>query len=140
MSLLNRMMSDGMNEYKQIMAQDVPFLEKVKQTIEMKMRQTSDLSQEFFNEFHKNTDEDILAVINQVRNESLQIVFHDYVEAQKNGDVRSDVKPEFIIFFLNHMLEMAKDERLAQLYDSPQLLIMELTNFFFYGVLPRDDK
>jgi hypothetical protein len=38
------------------------------------------------------------------------------------------------------MMSMAKDEELAKLYETPQDLIMELTNFFFYGILPRDGK
>ena len=31
-----------------------------------------------------------------------------------------------------------KDETLQQLYDDPQELIMEMVNFFFYGILPRN--
>ena len=60
------------------------------------------------------------------------------MEAQKKGEIRSDIKPEFIHYFLNHMFTLAEDENLARLYDSPQDLIMELTNFFFYGILPRE--
>ena len=61
----------------------------------------------------------------------------DLKAAQVQGDVRSEIKPEFILYFLNHIFEMVKDDRLLKLYDSPQALINELTRFFFYGILPR---
>jgi len=39
---------------------------------------------------------------------------------------------------MNHMFEMVKDTQLTSLYATPQDLIMELNNFFYYGILPRD--
>ena len=63
----------------------------------------------------------------------------DYYQAQKRGDIRSDLKPEFIIYLLNQMNVMLKDDQLIRLYETPQELIMELTNFFIYGLLPRDE-
>jgi hypothetical protein len=38
------------------------------------------------------------------------------------------------------MMEMGQDERLSMIYATPQEMILELTNFFFYGILPRQDK
>ena len=66
-----------------------------------------------------------------VRNE----VLNGFKAARENGDIRRNLKPEFILYFLNHMTEMAKDENLLRLYRSPNELVMELTNFFFYGIL-----
>ena len=59
------------------------------------------------------------------------------VIAQKKGDVRPDINPNFILYYLDKILEMAKDENLMRLYKSPPDLINELTRFFFYGILPR---
>ena len=55
--------------------------------------------------------------------------------------MREDIKPEFILFFLNHMIGLLDKEKLAALYDSAQDLVMELTKFFFYGILaPEHEK
>ena len=61
----------------------------------------------------------------------------DFAIAQKEGNIRKDVKVEFLIYYLNHMLELTHDEYLLKLYPTPQELILEITNFFFYGVLPH---
>jgi AcrR family transcriptional regulator len=138
--LIGRMVSENMAQYRSIMDQDVPFSEKVEKTIEMKLQQSRNVSQEYFHDVAQNPDPQIEDFIAQKRREALQEVLSDYVKAQKRGDVRKDIKPEFILYFLNHLVEMIADERLVKLYDSPEELIMELTNFFFYGILPRDER
>jgi hypothetical protein len=66
---------------------------------------------------------------------AMSIVLKDMATAQQEGWVREDIKPEFIMNVLNKIQEMATDENLLAEYSSPQNLIMELTNFFFYGIL-----
>ena len=141
--ILEKMISESIARYNEIMNQEISFPEKVKQSIRLKMEKTDDLSQEFLNDLLKNADPEIMDFYNQKAQENIQLMLKDYLEAQKQGDIREDIKPEFIYYILNHMIELIHDERLEKLYDSPQKLIMELTNFFFYGILPRnehDDK
>lgn len=49
-------------------------------------------------------------------------------------EIRKDINPQFIAYFLEKINEMAADEKLLKLYKNEQELIMELTNFFFYGL------
>ena len=125
--------------YVDMMAQDIPFSEKVKQGIQMKMEQTAELSQEFFIDLHKNAHPKIKAYFDQKLQDVLKIMLQDYKKAQKKGEIRADIKPEFILYFINHMFDMVKDDELQKIYASPQDLIMELTKFFFYGILPREN-
>lgn len=138
--LINFIMDKAMMKYDDIMDSDIPFKEKVIKTLDLKMEQTQDMSNEFFDDFVRHADSEMIALLQQKRNESMSSILNDYAEAQKKGDIRKDLKPEFILYFLNHILEMIKDEQLEKMYDNPQEMIMEFTNFFFYGVLPRDGK
>ena len=135
--ILKKMTSESLAEYQQIMAQDIPYAEKVTQMIQLKMKYTDELSQEFFNDLYKNAEPEILDFWSQKTQEILQLTLQDLKDAQAQGNVRSEIKPEFILYFMNHILEMVKDDKLLQLYESPQALIKELTLFFFYGILPR---
>lgn len=138
--LLNFIMDKAMMQYREIMDSDISFTEKVAKTIDFKMEQTKDVSNEFYDDYVRHADPEMLALLQQKSDEMMGFILNDYVEAQKNGDIRKDIKPEFILYFLNHMMEMAKDERLEKIYDNPQDMIMEITKFFFYGVMPRDGK
>jgi AcrR family transcriptional regulator len=138
--LIDHILDKAMKKYRNIMDSDIPFKEKVIKTLDLKMEQTMDMSNEFFNDYVRHADSEMIALLQQKRNEMMSSILNDYIEAQKMGDIRKDIKPEFILYFLNQIVEMIKDEQLEKMYDHPQDMIMEFTNFFFYGVLPRDGK
>jgi len=138
--LINHITDKAMKQYREIMNSDIPFTEKVLKTLDLKMEQTMDMSNEFFNDYVRHADSEMIDLLQQKRNEMMDSILNDYIEAQKMGNIRKDIKPEFILYFLNHSMEMIKDEQLEEIYDNPQDMIMEFTNFFFYGVLPRDGK
>lgn len=135
--ILEKMTSESLAEYRDILKQDILYAEKVKQMIQMKLKYTDDISQEFFNDLYKNAEPELVAFWQQKTQEIMQLVLEDLKAAQVQGDVRDEIKPEFILYFLNHIFEMVKDDKLLKLYDSPQALINELTRFFFYGILTR---
>jgi hypothetical protein len=58
-------------------------------------------------------------------------------EICEEADVRPDINPQFILYFLDKIIEICKDEYLMNLYKRPQDLIPEVTRFFFYGILSR---
>lgn len=130
----------AMDKYHNIMNSDLPFVEKVKLTIELKREHTESFSQEFYDDIMKSDNLEIREMFNKALKENLQIIIDEYIKAQKKGDIRKEIKPEFILYFMNHMMEMAKDQRLAGLYSTPNEMIMELNNFFFYGILPRNNE
>lgn len=136
-AILDAIKEEGMRKYQDIMSQNIPFVEKARLSIQLKMEQTEDLSSEFFNDLHRNADPEVKVYFQNMFQDSIQLILSDYLKAQKRGDIRKNIKPEFILYFLNHIVHMANDDQLASLYQSPQDMIMELTNFFFYGILPR---
>jgi AcrR family transcriptional regulator len=135
--LLTFIFDKSLKKYREIMDSDLPFPDKVKKTIDLKMEQTQDISNEFMDDYIRHADPEMLEFLNQMKTKNLTMIFNDYTEAQKNGEIRKDIKPEFILYFLNHMFEMIQDKNLEKMYTNPQDLIMEMTNFFFYGILPR---
>jgi AcrR family transcriptional regulator len=126
--------------YDDLMLQDIPFIEKVRQSIQLKLDQTENMSEAFFNDFHRQNDPELNQIMQEQRTSNIKRIIDWYLKAQKDGDIRRDIKPEFIVYFLNHIMEMINDEKLLNLYKNPHDLIMELTNFFYYGLLPGDDR
>jgi AcrR family transcriptional regulator len=134
--LLIKINSEQMDEYRHLMAQEIPYVEKVKNMIQSKDKHTKMISQEFINDLYKNPIPEIGEMIEQFRTEAVAELLNDLKKAKDKGDLRQNLKPELILYFINHMRDMVKDEKLSNIYQSPNELIMELTNFFFYGVLP----
>ncbi|MBN2213926.1 MAG: TetR/AcrR family transcriptional regulator [Bacteroidales bacterium] len=133
--ILEKKMDEGIIKYRQIMDTDIPFTKKIAMSVKLKMEQTENLSQEFLTDVYRNPDTELFEFFESRKNDFLNEILNDYSKAQKSGHLRKNLKPEFILYFLNHMFEMAKDEELYKHYDNAQELIMELTNFFFYGIM-----
>jgi AcrR family transcriptional regulator len=128
----------AMNKYREIMDSDIPFIQKVEKSIQLKMESSNEMSQEFFDDFHRNASPELREHFNKLVHFNLQTIQNDYIKAQKKGDIRPDINPNFILYYLDKILEMAKDENLMKMYKSPPDLINELTRFFFYGILSRE--
>jgi len=138
--ILDRMIDDSMRRYNEIKERNIPYPEKVRLWIGLKMEQVNDLSQEFMDDIFSMNFPEIKAYYDKMARENIAVILNDFIEAQKRGDLREDVKPEFILYFFNHMFRMVDDRELIKFYKSPGELIGELTNFFFYGILPRGGK
>lgn len=125
------------DDYRKIMDQDVPFEEKVKQQLMMKFEGTNQLSPELIKDVYGNPDSEICKLWKSLADEMMQMVYEDYSHAQEKGWIRKDLNLKFIIYMTNKTIEMASDEHLQAMYPDMQSLIMEIANFFFYGILSR---
>ncbi|MFC2116332.1 TetR/AcrR family transcriptional regulator [Bacteroidota bacterium] len=138
MEIINRIYDDAVKRYRDLMDQDIPFEQKVRESLLMKMEGIDRMSQEFFNDYYLHADPEMSAFVQEKVSENLGMIIGDYLEAQKKGEIRKDINPKFILYFMNQMMEMMKDEKLESFYKDPQEMIMELLNFFFYGIMPRN--
>jgi AcrR family transcriptional regulator len=134
-TLYNRLVTDGMEKYHGIMNQPISFPEKIKLMIQLKLKQFDDLSEELIQDLFKFDDPEIQELLQQKKKEVFQQVLHDFSEARKRGEIRPDIKIEFIIYMLDRLYEMYQDENLIKLYPTPKEMINELINYFFYGIL-----
>ena len=139
-AIMKKTVDETLDRYKKIMRSDIPFTEKVELQLQMKMEGTVDISSEFMDDLMIHGEPELMGYMSEMTQKVLAIVHTDYVSAQEKGEIRKDVKPEFIIYFLNHIYDMLKDEALLKMYKDPNELAMELTRFFFYGVIKRDDQ
>jgi AcrR family transcriptional regulator len=133
-AIMEKTMKEAIDQYKAIMNSDVPFTEKIEMQIQMKMEGTAEVSSEFMDDLMIHGEPEMMQYMQQMTQQVLAMVHEDYVKAQEKGEIRQDVKPAFIIYFLNHIYDMLKDEHLLNMYRDPNELAMELIRFFFYGV------
>jgi hypothetical protein len=101
------------------------------------MSNTHEMSQELLDDIYKNPDQELFETIENIKKRMIGIYLDDIRDSQKTGEIRSDVKPEFMLYFLNNLTEMLTDSRLVDIYPTPEQMISEVMTFFFYGIMPR---
>jgi len=104
----------------------------------LKRDQIQTMSSEFFRDYVQSGDPELISYLEQLSGENMQMFLDDFKKAQEQGDIRTDLKVEFIMYIMNHLIEMAYQDELIDMYDNPQDLVMELTSFLFYGILNRN--
>jgi len=135
--LLKSIFESALQEYNKIIHSDQSFADKIEALLKMKRRGTENASTEFITELLQQKEPELAAIYTEQSAKSMATTMNFLAQAQQNGDIRPDVKLDFLLYLLNKMVDMSMDEALTKLYDTPQDQIMELTNFFFYGILNR---
>jgi AcrR family transcriptional regulator len=138
--LIEDMFESGVKAYKEIYFSDISYEEKVKKLVDLKMSNAHQMSQELLDDIYKYQDEELSSTIEDIKKKMIGIYLDDIREAQKAGEIRNDVKPEFMLYFLNNLTEMLTDQRVVGIYSNPEQMISEVMNFFFYGIMPRKNK
>lgn len=138
--LIEDMFESGIKAYKEIYSSNIPYEEKVKKMLDLKMSNAHEMSQELLDDIYKNQDEELFETIESIKKKMIGIYLDDIREAQKAGEIRNDVKPEFMLYFLNNLTEMLTDQRLVVLYPQPEQMITEVMTFFFYGIIARKNR
>jgi AcrR family transcriptional regulator len=133
--ILNSIAENQMNSYEEIMRQDIAYSAKVEQIIRMKQNHARMVGQELFNDLYTHAPEEISQLLHEIGARHFIRLRDDFIKAQQEGLIRKDIRPDFIIYFLNHLIDMVSEETLTAMYDSTESLISELTRFFFYGIM-----
>lgn len=133
--LLKELLKEWHNQYNSIMSQNSPFALKIKQVIALEQGASENMGEEFIQDIYNNEYIKLQELISTERDRYHAEIVNDMIAAQKKGDVRKDIKPEFILYLLEDITNKVMDKNLSKLYSSKQELIMELTNYFFYGIM-----
>lgn len=118
-----------------ILAMDLPFEERLKKVLVTKMEYTDKYSREFIRDLMTGAEPELQKYIEQETKNFLDDLRKIFLQAQKKGEIRSDIKVDFIIYMMNIMREVFKDENLQKLYPDVASLMKDAFNFFYYGVL-----
>lgn len=138
--ILQKHYEDSMAEYRGIMESNLSYPEKIERGIELKLRNAQNLSQEFINELYRNGDPEIMNFMQRMVRESLDVFMEDFRTHQRKGEIRSDVKPEFMLYMLNKVTEMTADDNFIRLFVNPAEMVRAISNFCFYGIMPPEER
>ena len=105
-NIWNKWIEEGFEKLDEINALDIPFPEKIEMMFKWRTELISKMSTEFIEEVLPIDPER-----GKVRKRFLKFI----VDAQKKGDIRPEIRPEFIAAVIDKMHELARDEKLMRM-------------------------
>jgi AcrR family transcriptional regulator len=133
--ILTDLIEKGHNDYRKIMAKEIPFESKLQEIIKLKSVGSKEVSQEFLKDIFINPDSKLATFMRFQSEKSNKMFEADLKKAQKNGELREGLKIEFILYMMGNIYHLMEDEKLINLFDDSVDLTVEIANFFFYGML-----
>jgi len=138
--VLAQLAQKGLEDYNEIMKAAVPFNRKIQLLVKMKHDSAENLSEDFIRDVYGAQDPKLKNILEEAQIRSSEAFYKDLIQAQKKGELRKDLKIDFVIYMINSLKEKMLDKNLTSMYSSTQQLADELTNFVFYGIMPKDNK
>jgi AcrR family transcriptional regulator len=138
-TMMTELMEEASAEYRSIMDSDASWPEKVRKIIRLKLEKTEDMESEFVRDLMASPYPELRVLMEEWASKNLEMLREDFVQGQRKGYLRPDVKPDFLIFLLNQMRNWAVDPALDGLYSSTKEMTEEMVKFFFYGILCSPD-
>jgi AcrR family transcriptional regulator len=136
-SILDTMTDRALARTQEIIEMDAPFEEKARLLVDDRLEGIRRMGDDFIRDFY-DADAEIAELVEEVTERSHRTFTDFLVEAQRRGDLRSDVRPEFVLRVLDKLNELAADETLRPYYDDYVSMTKEVTDFLFHGLLgPR---
>lgn len=136
--ILEQLMRNGIEQHNAIMHQNKPFPEKINELLELKYQESTNISAEFINDIYRRDDSELSDIIQEYSTKSEKLILSDFENAKKEGWVREGIKPEFILYILHLLQEKIQDEKFIALFANTKEAIVQITDFFFYGMFNKD--
>jgi AcrR family transcriptional regulator len=137
-TVFDTVVDEGVQQFKNILAEKISSSEKIKKLVQMKLDGTNDISQEFLVDFYNCPELGLTSYIEEKTKKTWAVLLDDFRQAQQKGLFRRDMKPEFYFYMAQKLGEIYNDKKLSGLYHNHRELIMEIVNFFMYGISPHE--
>lgn len=133
-AVIDALVERGRNQYNEIMQSSAPFPEKVQQMLKLKQRESAHVSKAFIEDLYRPGQGGLSEKLETYRQEQVKQLRNDLAEAQRDGWIRKDLSLDFVMHMLQDLNHKMQDQNLMALYTSADALIMDISNFFFYGI------
>jgi AcrR family transcriptional regulator len=105
---------------------ETPFPEKMKEILAIKQEIAARPGPEFTVDLiHLDID----------LSHALRRVLRFFIKGQQNGDIRADIRPEFLLAAFDLLNRMHHDPKIRNLYKDVETLAVDIFTLFYYGAL-----
>ena len=128
----------SISKFQDILHGNTSAEEKLQKFLMLKIESTNDISIEFVQDFYNDTELGLKEFIIDLNEKYQNTILKDFVYAQEKGWFNKDVDISLMFSISQKIMGLIDDPILLQKYESPQNIIIAITNLFMYGLGPRN--
>lgn len=128
----------SISKFQDILHGNTSAEEKLHKFLMLKIESTNDISIEFVQDFYNDTELGLKEFIIDLNEKYQNTILKDFVYAQEKGWFNKDVDISLMFSVSQKIMGLIDDPILLQKYESPQNIVIAITNLFMYGIGPRN--
>lgn len=136
-AVFDKVSREGYVQFQSILNEINTPEEKIRKILLLKFNGTHDISQEFLMDFYSSREPGLAGYVQTRLNEIWMNLINDFKNAQQKGIFRQDIRIEFFFSASQKIIELLNDQKILQLFDTPQEMIMESAKLLMYGISPQ---
>ena len=109
----------------------------LRKIIQLKSEGGRGISEEFIKDLYASPDVDLKSYIEEKTRNVMAEITKVYEIGMEDGWVRKDLNIPFFLLYIQKTFGIFSEDEMLHFFDSPQEMIMELTNLFVYGISPH---
>ena len=122
-----------------IFNENIKFEEKMEKVDAARWEYLNNIGQEFLEELACQSDPDIRQMMEAEYRKSNNRIKSIFQDAQNSGEIRSDIKIDYILYMMDVINNISRDENLQKMYPDLSSLSKEIHNFLCYGVMGKKE-
>ncbi|MFL2632377.1 MAG: TetR/AcrR family transcriptional regulator [Candidatus Marivariicella sp.] len=135
--ILKDFLDESLKVYKNIMSKKISFSKKVENLILNDKNYIEKLGPEFISDVYNYKTTMFSNLLEKSDALFYAELRNDFTQAQNNGDLRKETPVDFYLHMMDSIKEKMNDQALKKLYKDEKVMLMDLTNFFFYGIMAK---
>ncbi|MCG8475864.1 MAG: TetR/AcrR family transcriptional regulator [Cytophagales bacterium] len=123
-------------EYRSFMDARISFSEKMESFVRFKLREASQASKALLQDVVSEKFPALQAYNGKISKENEEMFLSDLRAAQERGEIRKEIRLEFVQDVLHFLQEKATDEKFLSRYATIEEATQEVINYLLYGLFP----
>ena len=136
MYLYTKMVNEAYVKYEEINKSDLAFSEKLEKLLNQKLESTKNLSMEFIADLYNPDAGELITFFNGIINQSMKFMRDFLSDAQKKGDINSDLSLDYIMFMMQKAIDLCGTPELMSMFPDANSLTRQVTQTIIYGIMP----
>ncbi len=136
-TILDEVYDDTLDKVKKLHEEHESPEKTLRKIIQLKSEGTRGISEEFIKDLYASPEGELKTYIEEKTRTIMTEIIKVYEKGKEDGWVRKDLNIPFLMLYTQKTLGIFSEDEMLHFFDSPQELLMEITNLFIYGISPH---
>ena len=137
---LKNIIAECNRSFESIMECDAPFLKKIQDLVILNNNYTEQIGLDFINDVFSLKNNSFKTIIENQYGYERKKLTDCFKKAKKKGELNRKTPVAFLIYMLDDLREKMNDENLKKIYSDEKDMWLDLTDFYFFGISPKNQK